>query len=280
MDRPSISALIVAKDEAEQLPGCLDSLSWVDETVVVVDAASHDATEAIARARGCVVLVREFDGFAAQRNAALDTAAGDWVLAVDADERVTPALAEEIRSRVREGSEEFAGYRVPIRSVVLGRPFRYSGTQLDRPIRLFRPACGRWRGDVHETVVLTGAVGALRAALTHQTHESMSEFLQKLNYYTDLEAGMLWRRGARPRRFDLTLRPLWVFVKLYVFRRGFMDGLEGFFFCALSAVSAAVRGWKLRELARPSDASSNPARVERVPRARPVFATPPAGGSR
>lgn len=250
MREPRVSALIVARDEARNLPGCLDALAWADEVVVVVDAASRDATEAIARARADRVAVREFDDFASQRNAALDLASADWVFAVDADERATPALASEVRATVGDRSSSHAGYRVPIRSVILGRRFGHSGTQDDRPLRLFRRDAGWWVGEVHETVALRGTAGRLSAWLEHETLPDVRAFLAKLDRYTSLEAIKLANLGRRPRRFDLTLRPLWTFARLYLGKQGFRDGPEGFAFCALSAVSVAVRQWKLRELVR------------------------------
>ena len=248
--KPRISALIVARDEAEDLPGCLESLSWADETVVVVDAASRDRTEAIARRLADKVAVRAFDDFAGQRNASLALASGDWVFAVDADERATPDLAIEIRRALADPTRPHDGYRVPIRSVVLGRSFRYSGTQHDLPLRLFRRDRGRWVGQVHETVDLRGTAGQLLGHLTHRTISDMHTFLRKIDHYTTLEAAEFHREGRPFRVMDLTLRPAWVFAKLYLGKQGFRDGLEGLAFCALSGLSAAVRSWKLRELIR------------------------------
>jgi glycosyltransferase involved in cell wall biosynthesis len=252
---PWISALVVARDEAENLAGCLESLNWADESVVVVDARSIDQTEAIARAMATRVLVRDFDDFAGQRNAARNLATGDWVLAVDADERVTPELAREIRRRLADPSNMHAGYRVPIRSVVLGRSFSHSGTQHDRPLRLFRRDLGRWVGEVHETVELRGTTGELAGHLTHRTLPDMRTFLHKIDHYTTLEAIRFHREGRTFRTIDLTLRPAWTFAKLYLGKQGFRDGLEGLAFCALSGVSVAVRHWKLRELIRAGGAS-------------------------
>jgi len=145
-NRARISALIIAKDEAKNLPGCLASLGWADEVVVVVDAASRDQTNAIAKRRADRVVVRPFQDFATQRNTALAASNGDWVFAIDADERVSPPLAAEIRDVVNDPTLPFVGYRVPIQSEILGRPFRYSGTQNDQPLRLFRRGFGRWTG--------------------------------------------------------------------------------------------------------------------------------------
>ncbi len=254
MREPRISALILARDEAANLAGCLDSIGWADEIVVVVDRRGKDRTEAIARRRADVVEVRPFDDFAAQRNAALALATGDWVFAVDADERASPALAAEVRDAI-QGASPHAGYRVPIRSEILGRPFAHSGTQFDLPLRLFRRDSGRWVGAVHETVELLGSVGDLRHALQHRTLPDMRTFLRKMNKYTTLEARAFHREGRRPRLFDLTLRPIWTFAKLYLAKGGFRDGVEGFVFCAMSGVSVGVRHWKHRELTRAGRAS-------------------------
>ena len=251
--RPTVSALIVARDEAENLADCLASLAWADERVVVVDAASRDATEAIARRHADKVAVRPFDDFASQRNASLAMASGDWVFAVDADERSTPDLASEIRRSIDQ--THLAGFRVPIRSVVLGRAFRYSGTQHDRPLRLFRLDRGRWSGEVHETVGLDGAAGELASHLTHRTIPDMATFLRKIDRYTTLEAVRFHREGGRFRPIDVTVRPVWIFAKLYLGKQGFRDGLEGLAFCALSGLSVAVRHWKHREIARAGGAT-------------------------
>jgi glycosyltransferase involved in cell wall biosynthesis len=256
MAEPRISALILARDEAANLPGCLASVAWADETVVIVDRASRDQTLALARRLADVVAVRRFDDFASQRNAALERASGDWVFAIDADERATPALAAEVCQVVsRPVSEPGAGilprgYRVPIRSVILGRPFAFSGTQHDRPLRLFRRDAGHWVGAVHETVALQGSAGLLRSPLEHRTIPDMQTFLRKLNEYTTLEALRFEREGRSHRALDLTVRPVWTFLKLYLGKQGFRDGLEGLVFCGMSGLSVAVRHWKHRERLR------------------------------
>ena len=255
MADPRISVLILARDEAANLPGCLESVSWADEVIVVVDRASRDQTRAIAERAADVVVVRAFDDFASQRNAALDLATGDWVFAIDADERATPALADEVRRVISDPDASPHGYRVPIRSVILGRPFAFSGTQHDRPLRLFRRDAGRWVGAVHETVALRGGAGRLGNALQHRTIPDMQTFLRKLNEYTTLEAIKLEREGWAPRATDLALRPFWTFLKLYLGKQGFRDGREGFVFCALSGLSVAVRHWKHREMVRARRAS-------------------------
>lgn len=254
-DRPRVSVLILARNEADNLPGCLASVDWANEVIVVVDRASRDQTQAIAQARADVVAIRTFDDFATQRNAALDLASGDWIFAIDADERATPALAAEIRRATATARSGLNGFRVPIRSMILGRPFAYSGTQHDRPLRLFRRGAGRWVGAVHETVALEGTAGMLTQALQHRTIPDMQTFLRKLNEYTTLEAIKLEREGRAPTPADMTLRPAWTFAKLYLGKQGFRDGVEGFVFCAMSGLSVAVRHWKHRERLRARRAS-------------------------
>jgi glycosyltransferase involved in cell wall biosynthesis len=250
-----VSVLILAKNEAENLPHCLATVTWANEVIVVVDRASRDATQAIASRGADLVTVRTFDDFAGQRNAALELASGEWVFAIDADERATPELAAEVRRVTADQSTRHSGYRVPIHSVILGRPFRFSGTQFDWPLRLFRRGAGRWVGTVHETVELDGTHGRLTHALQHRTIPDMRTFLRKINEYTTLESLEFEREGRPYHGYDLTLRPPWTFLKLYLGKQGFRDGLEGFAFCALSGVSVAVRHWKHRELIRARRAS-------------------------
>jgi glycosyltransferase involved in cell wall biosynthesis len=255
MPDPRLSVLILARDEAANLPDCLSSVRWADELVVVVDRSSRDESLEIAKRGADKVLVRDFDDFAGQRNAALEVATGDWVFAVDADERATPELAAEVRAVISDPRSVHAGFRVPIRSVILGRPFAYSGTQHDRPLRLFRRRSGRWVGRVHETVELQGIVGSLSQSLRHRTIPDMKTFLRKIDAYTSLEALRFEQEGRPYRPADMAVRPLWTFLKLYLGKQGFRDGAEGFAFCALSGISVGVRHWKHRELLRQRRAS-------------------------
>jgi glycosyltransferase involved in cell wall biosynthesis len=246
--RARLSVLIVAKDEAANLPDCLSSVDWADEKIVVVDQSSRDATLEIARRSADVVIERRFDDFASQRNAGLERASANWILSIDADERVSPELRREIRDVLDLPDGRFGAYRIPIRSHILGRRFDHSGTQNDLPIRLFRRTEASWTGLVHETLTYRGAIGTLRGCLTHRTIPDMRVFLSKINHYTTLEAEEFARAGRPYRPLDLFLRPFWTFLKLYLAKQGFRDGLEGLVFCAMSGVSVGVRSWKHREL--------------------------------
>ncbi len=249
-DAPTISALVIAKNAERWLSQCLESVRWARELVVVVDASSLDSTEEIARVLADVVVLQTFEDFASQRNEALARATSDWVLAIDSDERCTPELRTEIENAVRLSRDSTAGFRIPIKSVILGRNFGFSGTQNDRPLRLFRRPKGRWVGKVHETVDLEGEVGFLKNPLVHETIKDMKTFITKVDHYTTLEAKELFARGKKAGPVELVLKPVWLFIKLYMFKQGFRDGLEGFVFCATSSFSLAARAFKQIELSR------------------------------
>lgn len=245
----TISAAIIALNEAANLPGLLDALHWADE-IVVVDGGSRDDTFRIARRAGCHVVTRTFDSFARQRNYAASLAAGDWILSIDADERPSAALAGEIRSRTA-GCRESA-FRVPIRSRIFGRKCRYSGTQDDRPIRLWRRDAGRWTGDVHEVFQVDGPVGQLHASLEHETLPDLHAFLAKMHRYTALEARARVDAGRPPRPVDQWWRPPREVFRRLVWKLGLLDGPAGWRFCLLSGVSEwllARRHWSYWEAA-------------------------------
>ena len=183
--RPSITAAIIVLNEEQKLPGLLQRLDWVDE-IVVVDGGSDDATFHIAQQHGCHVVSRKLDSFARQRNYASQLAAGDWVFSIDADERPTPRLIDEIRGRIVRCPQQ--AFRVPIRSTILRRPLRWSGTQDDCPVRLFRRQSARWVGDVHEVLEVAGRVGRLEHHLEHETLPDLPALLAKIERYTMLEA--------------------------------------------------------------------------------------------
>jgi glycosyltransferase involved in cell wall biosynthesis len=267
---PTITAAIIAQDEAQNLRKLLPQLAWVDE-IVVVDGGSTDGTVAVARSHGARVLCRRFDSFARQRNHALRAATGRWVFSIDADERPTPPLVAEIRRRIASGRE--AGFRVPIRSCIFGRRFRGSGTQDDRPIRLVLRGAACWVGDVHERLHVAGRVGQLRSWLRHETIPDLHAFLSKVHRYTLLEARARVEAGRAPRRCDAWWAPAREVFRRLVWKRGFVDGPEGWAFCVLSGLSEWVlaerhrRLWRAaqsassRTAARPSRTGSVPARV-------------------
>jgi glycosyltransferase involved in cell wall biosynthesis len=243
-----LSVFIIAKDEAKDLPGCLESVRGLAEEIVLVDSGSSDATPEIARAAGAKVLRRAFDGFAAQKQFALEQTTGEWAFSIDADERVTPALAAEIHATLRQPQAD--GYEISREMYFLGRRLRFGGVGKDRVLRLFRRPLGRFRRvKVHESIQVEGVVSRLQAPLQHLSYATIEEYVEKANHYTTLGAQDLWSRGRRPSWTD-HLRPGWEVFSRAVLKGAALDGEAGWTYAALSGHTAWLRAIKLRELAR------------------------------
>lgn len=253
MSRPTVTVAVIAQNEAERLVGLLPLLGFADE-VLIVDGGSTDDTVQIARAAGAVVVRRRFDVFAAQRNAALSAAQGEWVFYIDADERPTPALVAEVQRAVT--STACCGFRVPIRSTIFGRRFRFSGTQDDAPLRLVRRDAGLWTGAVHETFAARGGVGRLTYRLEHETLPTVRSFLTKMRRYTHLAARDRTDRGIAPRPGDRWLRPPREVFRRLIWKQGWLDGPAGWSFCLLSGLSEWLLASEHRRLWR--EAQSRP----------------------
>ena len=238
MNAPKISACIITKNEEARIGACLDSLKWVDE-IVVVDSMSTDETVRIARKHGARFELRLFTDYADQKNHAAGLAKGEWVLSIDADEVVTPALRDEIRLILRGPDAD--GFRIRRRSHIFGRAFRFTGTQHDAPLRLFRRTKGKFEGSIHETVRLNGRTAELRNPMEHYTYDNVKQYLERFNRYTSAEAARFVREGKKFRAADLWLKPPVIFFRLYVLQQGFRDGFQGFVFSLLSAYYAFVK---------------------------------------
>lgn len=245
-----ISATIVTLNEQRNIARAIESLAGVAE-IVVVDSGSSDATCRIAQEMGARVVVNAWPGYAAQKNFAAECAVNDWILSIDADEALSPALRQEIREI------DFAhdGYRMPRRAFYLGRWILHSGWYPDRKVRLYNRQKAAWRGEyVHESVFVAGSVGDLNGDLLHYTCDSLSEHLKTLDRYTTLAA-----RGAQPRSLPFLLfHPLWTFVRTYVAQRGFLDGPQGFAIAWMAALYTFLKYAKARGDLGGSHAGSAP----------------------
>lgn len=270
---PRVSVTIIARDEEDRLPDTLASVAFADEVVVVVDGASADRTEDVARASGARVVVRAFDGFGTQKNAAADLTRHPWILNVDADEVVSPELALEIRVRLNEVSkapprETPVAFRIPIRLEFLGRTLYFGRDTGVRPIRLYHRSFARFSPDaIHERVVATGLVDSLDETILHRSYRDLSHYLVKLDRYTTLAAEAK-RAAGRDRTALLPLRVSWEFFDRAVLRLGFLDGTAGLTFAALSAANTLLKYLKLRELEKKaalSPAGTDPARARSFP---------------
>jgi len=239
---PRLSAIIIAKNEARNIGACLDSLAFCDERIVV-DGESDDGTPEIARAKGARVMTAAWHGFGAQKNLALSLAGGDWVLSIDADERVSPALAQAIEDAVaRHGVD---GYEIPRRSSFLGREMKHSGWSPDFVLRLFRRGRARFTDDlVHERVICEGEVGRLAEALLHYPVIRLEDALGRMDRYSTAGAEMLVASGRSVSFGSGIAHGLWSFLRAYVWRLGFLDGREGFLLAVANAEGTYYRYMK------------------------------------
>jgi glycosyltransferase involved in cell wall biosynthesis len=257
-----ISACVITLNEADRIDDCLASLAWCGE-IVVVDSHSTDATRARAAALGARVIERDWPGHAAQKEFAVRAARYDWVLCVDADERVSPALQAEIQALAGDGFAGAAGWSMPRLSWYLGRWIRHGTWYPDRTLRLFDRRRGHFVAnpsyDLHERVVLDGPPGVLRHDLLHFPYRTLSDHLQTIDAYTTIMAQGLQRRGRRARVSDLVLHPWARFLKFYVFKAGFLDGWRGLLLAYLAAHYVRLKYAKLLALQRADDDRLPPA---------------------
>lgn len=235
----SLTAAVIARDEEDTLPDCLQSLTFADELLVLVDAATRDRTREVAASHGARVEERPFDNFAAQRSAALNLATGDWVLFVDADERVTPELAREVLARVAEPGATQA-FWIPRHNYLMGRLVRHAGWYPDYQLRLLERAAARFDPlrVVHEIALVDGEVGYLCEPLVHLNYGSLGEFIHKQERYCSLEAQRWLGTFGRPRPRALLGQPAREFWRRYVELRGFREGGLGLVLSALLAYYA------------------------------------------
>jgi glycosyltransferase involved in cell wall biosynthesis len=245
---PKLTVTVITRNESANILAALESVSWADE-VLVVDSHSTDDTVALARQQTGRVLVRDWPGYSAQKNFAAEQAAHDWILSLDADERVTPALAEEIRGLL--GDEPASrGYRIPRVSFYLGRWIRSTDWYPDYQLRLYDRRVSAWSGAVHEGVEVIGDVGRLRSELAHVPYRDLSHHLQTIDRYTTLAAQQMRERGKAAGVAGLVLRPLGAFLRNYVARGGWRDGSVGFVVSALNSYYVFLKFAKLWELGR------------------------------
>jgi glycosyltransferase involved in cell wall biosynthesis len=242
-----LSAIVPTFNEEKNIAECLDSVSWADE-VIVVDSFSSDSTVDVCRSRGVKLIQHEYLNSAAQKNWILPQTRHRWVLIVDADERVTPALREEITGLLVAGPD-CDGYWIRRRNRFMGKEVRFCGWQRDKVLRFFDRDKGRYEEKhVHAEVQLDGRVGFLKSRLVHDSYRDFSSFLRKLDKYTDWGARDLLGKGRRAGFLNLVIRPPARFARMYVFQLGFLDGARGLIICTLGATSVFLKYAKLWRL--------------------------------
>jgi glycosyltransferase involved in cell wall biosynthesis len=244
-----VSAVIIAKDEAREIEACLESVAFCDE-VLVVDSGSTDATVDLARAAGARVVVTDWPGYVAQKQRAAQMAANDWVLSIDADERVDERLRAAIERVRAAGEPDAAGFEVTRHTFYLGRWIDHGGWFPEWRVRLFDRRRGRWGGvDPHDHVELDGPKRRLaEGEVSHFTYRSVAEHLRQIDRFTTIAAREKVARGRTRSLLAMLFRPPARFLRMYVLRAGFLDGRAGFVLAALASYYVFLKYVKVWEL--------------------------------
>lgn len=244
-----ISGIVITKNEEKMLGECLRSLSWVDE-LLVVDTGSTDKTVNIAHKNGATVINSKGKNFSDWRNFGLKNAKSDWILYIDADERVTPKLKKELETIINIGAADKNFYAVPRKNIILGKEFHFGGQSPDYVKRLFkREELKGWKGELHEEPVIKGQIGHLKNKILHIKHEDFTEMVEKTNLWSDIEAKLMFEAGHPPMNVVRFLSAISrEFGKRMIVQTAFLDGPEGIVYALYQVFSRFVSYTKLWEL--------------------------------
>jgi glycosyltransferase involved in cell wall biosynthesis len=240
--RPSISVILIVFNEEDNLTACLESVRWADE-IIVVDGFSTDKTAELANRFGAKVFQKTFSGYGEQKQYALTRASCDWVLSIDADERVTPGLCDEIRE-ILSASPSADGFMIPFQNIFFGKWLKRAGLYPDLHVRLFRRSSGSFTSSaIHEGIEIKGEIGHLQNPATHYSYPNIASYIRKMNRYSTLLAS----NGKSFRLRHMMFSPVSKFLRLYIGRRGFLDGMAGLVYCLLAAFYNFVKDAKVWE---------------------------------
>lgn len=246
--KPSVSAIVVCYNEEDNIGRCLNSLRWCEE-IVVVDSFSTDRTVEICRQFTNIIIQREWAGYRDQKAFAHSKATKDWVLMIDSDEEVTPALKNEILEELAVAGTHCSGFLLPRLVFYLGRWWRRGGWYPDYDVRLFRRELATWGGtDPHEKIIVDGPVRRLRNPLHHFSYRNIDDHIQRINRFTSISSRELRTQGEPWRLSDALLRPAFRFCRSYFLKRGFMEGFAGFHVAVTAAMYVFLKYAKLWEL--------------------------------
>jgi len=251
-----LSIVVITLNEAHNIRDCLESVRWADE-IIVVDSGSTDGTQEICREYTENVFVMDWPGFGMQKNRALEKASGQWVLSIDADERVTKKLRDEIQRRIspdtseRTASNNVVAFSIPRLSNYCGRFLRHGGWWPDRVVRLFLRSKAYFDdAPIHERLLVDGKVGKIKSHLLHYTFRDLNQVLDTVNRYSTAGAQMKCEQGKQGGLTKAVSHGVWMFFRTYVFKAGFLDGREGFMLAVSNAEGAYYKYLKLCYLNR------------------------------
>lgn len=227
MTKPTLSVVLITLNESKHINDCLASVAWADE-IIVVDSGSTDDTVEIAHTFNAKVIHQDWLGFGPQKQFAIEQASGDWILSLDADERIDNILKDEILHSIAAHPHE-TGYFIPRLSYFCGQAIHHSGWRPDHVLRLFKRGQGRFSADpVHEKIELDGQSNYLTHSIIHYSYDTFEQVLQKINRYSTLSAQKMFEQGKRSSLTKIITKSSWAFFRAYCIRLGFLDGKKGF----------------------------------------------------
>lgn len=242
-----LSVIIITKNEEKNISRTLESVKWADE-IILIDSQSEDKTVEIAVSFGCKIYSPPWHGFGPAKREAVAKASHDWILSIDADEVVSEHLKAEIQSAL-SADDDMAGYYMPRCTNFLGKWIRHCGWYPDYILRLFRKSKGNINKNVvHEAVEVSGKTGYLKSDLLHYSYPTLEEYFKKYNLYTTIGAEELFKKNKKAGIIDIVFKPFIAFIKHFIIKAGFLDGIEGFLVSFLSSTAVMVKYAKLRRL--------------------------------
>ncbi|MFN0117904.1 MAG: glycosyltransferase family 2 protein [Elusimicrobiota bacterium] len=244
----SLSIIIIALNEEKDIEACLESVKNLSDDIVLVDSGSTDRTVELAKKFTSKIFHHVWTGYGPQKQFALEKTAGSWVLNIDADERVTPELAEEIKRSLNEKEEKKSGFLIPFKHIFLGHELRFGGCGGERHLRLFQKEKSVYgQTVVHEGISVQGEIGSLKNHIVHFSYHNIEDYLKKCNGYTSLIAKQKWEKGQRFYIWHHFRLPF-EFLKRYFFKMGLLDGSSGFIYALLSSYYVWLKFIKLKDL--------------------------------
>ncbi len=254
-----LSVVIITKNEERIISRCLDAVKWADE-IIIADSGSTDRTLEIAKRFKAKIFKKTWAGYSKQKNFAISKAKGDWILSLDADEIVTPELKDEIyrviapktplngQSTIDNRKSALNGYFIPRKTYFYGHLMRFGNTYPDSQMRLFKKGKASFEEtDIHERAVVEGQAGELKNSMLHYSKTDIASHISAINSYTELEVKKAIKAGYRPTGYSVLIKPLLYFMKHYIWKAGFLDGVPGFIYYNINAMYIFIREVKIME---------------------------------
>lgn len=244
----TLSVAIITLNEEKNLGRTLNSVKDFADEIIIVDSGSNDRTEEIAREYKAKFYLQKWLGYGAQRNMAIELSTSEWVLNIDADEEISKELAEEIK-KIKANKNNYDVYKINFMSVCFNKKIKYGGWSNTYRIRLFKKTAGRFNtNNVHEEFITNFEIGKIKDYIFHHSYSDLEDYFVKFNKYTTLGAIEYYKKKKKANIFLITLNPIYKFLRMYIFRLGFLDGLEGFLLAITSSLYTMVKYYKLREI--------------------------------